>query len=217
MMRYSEIQWPWVGLVLALALVGQEFLLTWLGPNPSLLQTSYRMLIMTVGAVSLALILLPPRRPAYLLGFLICAGLMGWALWLQYGLGLEPCPLCMFQRVAMIVTGFIFLIAAVQNPGRVGAAIYAGLTLIAAGIGAGLAAWHVWIQAQPKGSVAACGMGLNYMLETMPFTDVIMRVLKGSGECAEQGWLFMGLAIPSWTFVFFIAMIAAAFALIRRD
>jgi disulfide bond formation protein DsbB len=217
MMQYRAIPWPWVGLGMALALVGQEFLLTWLGTNPSLVQTSYRMLIMTLGATSLALILLPPRRPAYLLGFLICAALMGWALWLQYGLGLEPCPLCMFQRVAVIVTGVIFLIAALHNPGRTGAAVYAGLTFIIAGIGAGLAAWQVWIQAQPKGSVATCGMGLNYMMETMPFTEVILRVLKGSGECAEQGWLFMGLAIPSWTFVFFVAMIAAAFALVRRD
>ena len=89
--------------------------------------------------------------------------------------------------------------------------------MIVSGIGAALASWHVWIQAQPKGAVAACGMGLNYMLETLPLTEVIGRVLKGSGECAEQGWLFMGLAIPSWTFVFFIAMIAAAIALIRRD
>jgi disulfide bond formation protein DsbB len=89
--------------------------------------------------------------------------------------------------------------------------------VIASGVGAALALWHVWIQAQPKGTVPACGMGLNYMLETLPLTEVVGRVLKGSGECAEQGWLFMGLAIPSWTFVFFIAMIAAAIALIKRD
>jgi disulfide bond formation protein DsbB len=55
------------------------------------------------------------------------------------------------------------------------------------------------------------------MLDTLPLTDVIARVLKGSGECAEQGWLFLGLAIPAWTFVFFVAMIAAAIALVRRD
>ncbi len=217
MMRYAAIPWPAAGLFVAIALVGQETLLTALGSNPSLAQTAYRMLVWTVGAVSLALLLLPPRRPAYLLGFLVCAGLMGWALWLQYGLDLEPCPLCVFQRIAVIATGVVFLIAAIHNPGRGGAAIYAGLTVIIAGIGAALAAWHVWIQAQPPGAVAACGMGLNYMLETLPLTEVIGRVLKGSGECAEQGWLFMGLAIPSWTFVFFIAMIACAFALIRRD
>ena len=82
---------------------------------------------------------------------------------------------------------------------------------------AGLAAWHVWIQGQPKGAVPACGMGLNYMLETMPLTDVLSKVFKGSGECAEVGWNFLGLAIPSWTLVFFVAMMVAAITLARRD
>jgi disulfide bond formation protein DsbB len=217
MMRYSTIPWPWAGLILAVGLIGQEALLTALGTNPSLAQTAYRMLVWTVGATSLALVLLPPRRMAYLLGFLVCAGLIGWALWLQYGLELDPCPLCIFQRVAVISTGVVFLVAAIHNPGRVGAIVYAVLTLLVSGVGAALAGWHVWIQGQPKGSVPACGMGLNYMLETLPLTEVIGKVLKGSGECAQQGWLFMGLAIPSWTFVFFIAMIACAFALIRRE
>jgi protein dithiol:quinone oxidoreductase len=217
MMRYAALPWPLAGLIVAIALIGQEALLIALGGDPSLAQTAYRMLVWTLGAVSVALLLLPPRRLSYLVGFLVCAGLMGWALWLQYGLGLDPCPLCVFQRVCVIATGVVFLFATIHNPGRTGAAIYAGLTVIAAGTGAALAAWHVWIQAQPKGAVASCGMGLNYMLETLPLTDVIGRVLKGSGECAEQGWLFMGLAIPSWTFVFFIAMIAAAIALIKRD
>jgi disulfide bond formation protein DsbB len=217
MIRYAVIPWPLAALLLAAALLGQEALLNALGTEPSLSQTAYRMLVWTIAATSLTLLVLPPRRIAYLLGFLVCAGLMAWALWLQYGLGLDPCPLCIFQRIAVIATGIIFLIAAIQNPGPAGAAAYAVLTVIASGIGAGLAAWQVWIQAQPKGAVASCGMGLDYMLETLPLTDVIAKVLQGSGECAEQGWLFMGLAIPSWTFVFFIAMIAAAIALVRRD
>ena len=156
-------------------------------------------------------------RIANVLGALACAGLMGYALYAQHMLGLEPCPLCVFQRICVIATGVVFLIAAIHNPGRVGAAFYAVLTVLTSGLGAGLAAWHVWIQGQPQGSVPACGMGLNYMLETMPLTEVIGKVLKGSGECAEQGWLFMGLAIPSWTFVFFVAMIASAIVLVRRD
>ncbi len=217
MMRYATLPWPLAGLIVAVALVAQESLLNALGTNPSLTQTVYRMLVWTVGATSLALILLPPRRPAYLLGFLVCAGLMGWALWLQYGLELEPCPLCVFQRIAVIATGVVFLAAAIHNPGRAGATAYALLTLLVSGTGAAIAARHVWIQAQPQGSVPTCGMGLDYMLETLPLTDVIGRVFRGSGECAQQGWLFMGLAIPSWTFVFFVAMIASAFALIRRD
>jgi protein dithiol:quinone oxidoreductase len=216
-MRYASIPWPLAGLIVAAALIGQEALLGILGANPSLAQTTYRMIVWTIGLTSVALLLLPPRRIAYWLGFLVCAGLIAWALYLQYGLDLDPCPLCIFQRVAVIATGVVFLIAAIHNPGRLGARIYAVLVLLVSGIGAGLAAWQVWIQAQPKGSVASCGMGLNYMLETLPFLEVIKRVLQGSGECAEQGWLFMGLAIPSWTFIFFIAMIAAAFAAVSRD
>jgi protein dithiol:quinone oxidoreductase len=217
MMRYAAIPWPVAGLIVAAALLGQEALLNALGTNPSLAQTTYRMLVWTIGITSMALLLLPPRRLAYLLGFLVCAGLMAFALYLQYGLDLDPCPLCIFQRVCLIATGVVFLLAAIHNPQTTGAAIYAVLTLITAGTGAALAAWQVWIQGQPKGTVATCGMGLNYMLDSMPLMDVIGKVLKGSGECAEQGWLFMGLAIPSWTFVFFIGMLAAAFALIRRD
>src|SRR4051794_25343116 len=98
MMRYSAMPWPWVGLLLAVALVGQEYLFTWFGANSSLAQTSYRILVMAIGTTSLGLLLMPSRRLAYFLGFLVCAGLMGWALWLQYGLDLDPCPLCVLQR-----------------------------------------------------------------------------------------------------------------------
>ncbi len=217
MMRYTAVPWPWVGLAIALALLGQEALFMWLGANPSLVQTSYRMLVITIGATSLALIILPRRRPAYFLGFLVCAGLMGWALWIQYGLGLDPCPLCALQRMAVVAIGIVFLIAGLHNPGRTGAAVYAVLTFIIGAFGIVTAMRHVWIQSLPKGEVPACGMGLNYMLETLPLTDVLTKVFKGSGECAEKAWMLFGLAIPSWTFVFYVAMIVAAFALIRRD
>ena len=217
MTRHAAIPWPWVGLAVALALLGQEVLLKWFGANPSLAQTSYRILIAIIGVTSLALILLPRRRPAYLLGFLVCAGLMAWALWLQYGEGLEPCPLCALQRFAVIGIGIVFLVAGLHNPGRIGAMIYALLTLVIGGFGAITAARHVWIQSLPKGEVPACGMGLNYMLDTMPLTDVLNKVFSGSGECAEVGWKFLELAIPAWTLVFFVAFIAVAFALARRD
>jgi protein dithiol:quinone oxidoreductase len=217
MNRYAAIPWPLAGILVAIVLVAVDLLVTSLGPNPALEQTVYRTATWSIGIASLGLLMLPSRRAAYFLGFLVCAALMAFALYLQYAKDLEPCPLCVFQRVAVIATGVVFLVAALHNPGRRGAAFYGVLTLIVAGIGAGLAAWQVWIQAQPKGSVPSCGMGLDYMLDTLPLTDVISRVLKGSGECAEQGWVFLGLAIPSWTFVFFVAMIAAAIALIRRE
>ena len=215
--RYAAIPWPWAALILAVALVGQELLLQWFGAQPPLTEAVYRVFVMTLGVASLALIVLPPRRAAYLLGFLVCAALMGWAFWLQYGEGLVPCPLCMFQRVCVVAVGLVFLVAAIQNPGRAGAAFYAVLTLLIAGAGAAFAARQIWLQALPKDQVPACGMGLSYMMETLPFVQVVRKVLEGSGECAEKGWVFLGLSIAGWTFVFFASMIAAAIALVRRD
>ena len=217
MMRYAEVPWPWAGLTIALVLLAQESLVKLVGDSGSLAMTSWRILMMTIGVTSLALILLPPRRPAYLLGALTCGALMGWALWLQYGLNLDPCPLCSLQRMAVIAIGVVFLVAAIHNPGRFGAGVYAALTVIIGLFGAITAMRHVWIQSLPKDEVPACGMGLNYMLETLPLTDVLVKIFRGSGECAESGWLFLGLSIPAWTLVFFIAMIVAAIALIRRD
>jgi disulfide bond formation protein DsbB len=217
MNRYVAIPWPWAALVLCVALLGQELLLRSFGAQPPLTEAVYRVFVMTLGVASLALILLPSRRPAYLLGFLVCAALMAWALWLQYGEGLEPCPLCMFQRVCVSAVGIVFLLAAIQNPRRAGAAFYAVLTVILAGAGAAFAARQIWLQALPKDQVPACGMGLSYMMGTLPFTDVVRKVLEGSGECAEKGWVFLGLSIAGWSFVFFASMIAASIALIRRD
>jgi disulfide bond formation protein DsbB len=217
MRHYPAVSWPWFGLVIALALLAQEALLRMLGDAPSLAMTSYRILVMTVGVTSLTLLILPRRRLGYALGFLVCAGLMAWALYLQYGLGLEPCPLCSVQRLAVIALGVVFLVAAIHDPGRTGAAVYAGLAILIGSFGAAVAARHVWIQSLPMGSVPACGMGLDYMLETLPFTDVVAKVLAGSGECADEAWKFMQLAIPSWTLVFFIAMMIAAVALVQRD
>ena len=217
MMRYAEVPWPWAGLTIALVLLAQESLMRLFGDSPSLALTSWRILVVTIGVTSLALIMLPPRRPAYLLGAATCAGLMGWALWLQYGLGLDPCPLCSLQRMAVTAIGIVFLVAGIHNPKRLGAAIYAGLTCILGIFGSAAAIRHVWIQSLPKGEVPACGMGLNYMLETFPLGDVIAKVFMGSGECAESGWQFLNLSIPAWTLVFFVAMMVAALTLIRRE
>ncbi|HXX84700.1 MAG TPA: disulfide bond formation protein B [Casimicrobiaceae bacterium] len=213
--RYASLAWPWVGLLLCLALLGQEYLLLALGPNPPL--TVYRLVVMAVGLTSLALVLLPPRRIAYVLAFFVCGGLIAYSLYLQYIDGLNPCPLCIFQRVCVIGMGLIFLVGVFHNPGRTGAAVYAVLQLVIGGAGIALAARQVWLQSLPKDQVPACGMGLSYMMETLPLTDVVKKVFQGSGECAEKGWEFLHLSIAGWTLVFFIAMIVAAFAVIRRD
>lgn len=213
--RYPAVAWPWVGVFLCMALLGQDYLLQVAGPSAPL--TVYRIVLMVVGVTSAALILLPPRRVGYIVGFAVCAGLMAFALYLQHGEGLDPCPLCVFQRVCFIGMGLVFIAAAIHNPGRLGATAYAFLQLAIGGTGVGLATRQVWLQSLPKDQVPACGMGLNYMLHTLPFTDVLRKVLEGSGECAEKGWEFLHLSIAGWALVFFVATIAASFALIRRD
>lgn len=208
---------PWVGLVVALAVLLQQAITLQHGEGATFISAMWQIGVMALALTSLALILLPRRRAAFFLGFLICAALMGWAFWLQYGEGLDPCPLCMLQRVAIVAIGLIFLVGTFHEPGRIGAWIYAFLLLIVAVLGAALATRQVWLQSLPADQVPACGMGLSYMLETMPFFDAIRRVLEGSGECAEKAWVFLGLSIAGWTLAFFVAIAFVGIALVRRD
>ena len=138
------------------------------------------------------------RRLGNGLGFVACALLIGYALYAEHALGLAPCPLCIFQRVAVIALGVIFLIAAIHSPRGMGARIYGALGAIAALAGIAIAGRHIWIQAQPPGTVAACGADLDYLMEIMPLTEVVSKVLTGSGECGKVDWTLLGLSMPWW-------------------
>lgn len=140
----------------------------------------------------------------FLAGFLVCAALMAAALYFQYGMNLEPCPLCIFQRVFVIVTGLILLVGALHNPGRLGRRIYGGLTALTATLGAAVAGRHVWIENLPFDQQPGCGYSLNDMLETFPLLKTLKLVLAGSGGCGQVAWSFLGLSMPSWTLIFFI-------------
>ena len=157
----------------------------------------------------------PSRRRAYLTGFLICAALIAYAFYLQYVQMLEPCPMCWFQRAAVVALGLVFLIGAALNPGRPGARVIAWLALLTGGAGAALAARHLYIQSLPADALPSCGMGITYMLESLPFLDVFARALKGSVECNKLD-LILGLPIPAWTLIFFIVAMIAAFLLINH-
>lgn len=150
---------------------------------------------------------LPGRRALNFAGFLICALLLGYAYYAQFRLGLEPCPLCIFQRVAFIALGGALLLAALHHPGgKLGARVYAGLTVIVAGTGAFIAGRHVWLQSLPPDQVPACGPGLDYMLDVFPLGETLRMVFTGSGECANVDWSFLGLSMPAWVLVWFVAL-----------
>jgi disulfide bond formation protein DsbB len=146
------------------------------------------------------------RRTGNLLGFLACAGLIGYALYAQYGLGLEPCPLCILQRVAVIVVGALFLLAFLHHPAARGAHVYGLLIDFTALAGIAVAARHLWIMAQPPGAVAECGASLDYMLDVLPLHEVLGKVLTGSGECAKLDWQFAGLSMPAWVLIALVAL-----------
>jgi protein dithiol:quinone oxidoreductase len=146
------------------------------------------------------------RRPGNALGFLACAALMAYALYAQHVLGLEPCPLCIFQRIAVIALGVVFVIAAVHDPGPRGARLYGVLLGLTALVGTLISARHIWIQAQPPGTVAACGADLDYLLEIMPVTEVVTKVLTGSGECGKVDWTLLGLSMPWWVLISFVVL-----------
>ena len=143
-------------------------------------------------------------RLGYALGFLICAGLLGFALYLQYYEYEDPCPLCILQRIAFMALAAIFLVAALHGPGRTGTLIYCGMLFLVAGIGAAIATRHVWLQNLPRSKIPECGPGLEYMLKKFPLTQALEKILTGSGECAEVGWKFLGLSIAGWSLAWFV-------------
>ncbi|MGL5002094.1 MAG: disulfide bond formation protein B [Casimicrobium sp.] len=159
--------------------------------------------------------LFPSRRAAYAFGFFVCAALMAYAYYLQYVKELEPCPMCWFQRGALLLMAFVFLIGAIVKTERRGALVLAIGTLLTGGLGAALAARHLYIQSLPADQLPSCGMGITYMLESFPFLDVFSKALKGSVECNKID-LVLGLSIPAWTFIFFVLAVIAAFLLINH-
>ena len=154
------------------------------------------------------------QRMIFLGGFAICAGLMAAALYFQYVGHLEPCPLCILQRLSVIGVGLILLIGGLHNPGKWGRRLYGALTVFAAGAGAGVAGRHVWIQHLPFDQQPGCSYDFAYMLDTFPLAKMLKLVLEGTSDCAQVTWTFLGLSMPAWTLVFFIGFAALGLMLV---
>jgi len=138
------------------------------------------------------------RRNLNLLGWLCCAGLLGYAWYAQHALRVDPCPLCIFQRIGVAACGLVFLLAWIHAPKGWGSRAYGVLIAIAAATTMAIAARHVWIQHLPEDQVPSCGAGLNFLLQEFPLGEVIRKVLTGSGECHQVNWVFLGLSMPTW-------------------
>jgi len=154
-------------------------------------------------------------RVSFLVGFLICAGLLGFALYAEYELGMNPCPLCIFQRVGFLVMSVFFLLGALHAPrGRV-RWVYTGGALLAAIFGIVVAGRHLWVQSLPADQIPSCGPPLDYMFSAFPLARVLQLVFTGSGECAKVEPI-LGLPMPAWSLLWFVLLAVLAIVATRR-
>jgi disulfide bond formation protein DsbB len=152
---------------------------------------------------------LPSRRVVNLAGVLACAGLIAYALYAEHVLMYVPCPLCILQRIAVILLGIAFVAAALVGPGATARRICAALLALPGLFGIGVAGWHVWKQFQPPDPMASCGAGLDYMLDTLPLGRVLELVFTGPGDCAAVDWSLLGLSMPAWVLIVLTVLTAA--------
>ncbi len=144
-----------------------------------------------------------PRR-VWLCISLACVGMLAFGMYLQHVVGLEPCPMCIVQRYAMILMALLALIGSLVS-GRVPTLLMGGgLVLLALG-GAYVAARQSWLQWNPPEAVS-CGRDFYGMIETFPLNQAIPMIFKGSGDCSKVDWTFLGGSIANWSFVVFLVL-----------
>lgn len=132
-------------------------------------------------------------------------------------MGLEPCPLCWLQRFGFMGAGLVSLLAFLHGPVGFGNRVYGFFLVLTAGAGLGIAGRQLWLQSLPEDQVPACGPSVDYMLDVLPWFDVLKTALKGTGDCAEVVWRFLGLSIPGWTALFFILVILVGLLMMFRS
>jgi len=150
-------------------------------------------------------------RHCFLLIALSCAGLITTALYMEHVMGLVPCYLCIVQRVFVIVTGALALLAFAHNPATTGTRVYGALTAISAFSGSGFSIRQLWLQSLPEDQVPACGPPADYLMDSFSLAEWLPMLLQGDGNCAKVDWTFLSLSIAGWMLIIFQAL--AFFAL----
>lgn len=141
----------------------------------------------------------------------VCLAMLLFGLYLQHVAGLEPCPMCIVQRYALLAVALLAAVLALAKPGVrrwLGWAV-----VLVAGFGAFTAARQSWLQWYPP-EVYSCGRDLYGMIESFPLRRVVPMIFRGSGDCTQIDWTFLGLSIANWSFLNFVAMGLLALALL---
>jgi disulfide bond formation protein DsbB len=145
-------------------------------------------------------------RSQFLLGFSACAALLAYAFYVQFQLGIQPSPFCIFQRICFAALGLAFQLGGLLAPRGAGARkAWSVLALAAAAAGASYAGRHVWVQLNPP-DFPTCGPGLNFIVEQHSWLGAARQVLLATGDCSNIDWRFLGLSMPMWTLLWFIAL-----------
>jgi len=143
-------------------------------------------------------------------GFIACVALLASGYYFQFALKMEPCPLCIMQRVATLMVALGCLAGFILIARPIGLLIASGWTLLSSVFGFYLSNHHNWLQNLPADQVPSCGPSLEYMLDAFPIMEVITVLLRGNGNCAEISWSFIGLSMPAWLMIFFIGFAIAS-------
>ena len=151
-----------------------------------------------------------PTRPYFAAIFVVCAVLLGIAIYLQEQVGLEPCPMCILQRYAFTAIGIVALGGAIHGP-RAGVAlkIYGALLILLALAGGGVAVRQSYIQHFPP-SVSSCGTDLDFLVNTFPISQALPKIFSGSGDCALVKWRLLGLSIAEWALIWFVLILGTS-------
>ena len=139
-------------------------------------------------------------------------GLVALALYIQTRDNLEPCPLCISQRITFMTLGAAFLLAALHNPAGLWRKLHGVLQIVIAATGAGIAIRHIWIQRHPEEVMSECGAGFDYLFERFPMQKALQLIFQGTGECSAVDWTLFGFTIPELSLAAFV--ILGVFALL---
>ena len=151
-----------------------------------------------------------PSRLVFAGIFVACAGLTLFAIfYLQEYLGLDPCPMCILSRYIFFAIAAIALAGALHGPQRLALKVYASLIVLLAAAGIGVSARHSYLQHFPP-KVETCGTDLEFLLNAFPISQALPKIFAGTGSCSKVAWKFLGLSIPEWAGIWFLAFAAAA-------
>lgn len=157
------------------------------------------------------------QETSYFIAFLIIALLLGGAAYLQLYMGVNPCPLCILQRVVFALLSIVFLFGMAFAFNKFGRYSIGTLAFLVSILGIVVSSRQVWLQHNPTGLSSNCDVSLQYMLQAFPLTEVIQRVYAGGSTCAQVDWQFFHLSLAEWSLMGFVVFaLFSIFQLVRK-